>query len=84
MLGTTVSRLVRSKPRDLAGRRFEVLGIGRPGTRAAGRAIALKNLFGKPTLHVVAFDDGTTETMLLQKTAGGDEHKFYVLYNNDR
>ena len=83
MLGTIVSRMVRSKPRDLVGRRVEVLGIGRPGARAAGRVTALKSTLGKPTLHVVAFDDGTTETVLLQKSAGGKEHKFYVFDNDD-
>ena len=58
------------------------MGIGRPGARAAGRVTALKSSLGKPTLHVIAFDDGTTETVLLQKTAGGKGHKFYVLDND--
>ena len=67
----------------LVGKRVIVVGKG------VGRVLRVRGRLAQPTKHVVQWDNddaaersgigGTTETLRLQKRAGGKGHKFYVV-----
>ena len=71
---TAAALELREEAMSLVGQRVEVPDLG----RGAGKVMSVKRTLGKPTMHTVVFDDGGSETLLLQKRAGGAGHKFYV------
>ena len=75
-LGTEVSALERKagSGASLLNRRIEVVGKG------TGTVVGMEKHKGKPTKHVVVFDDsGTRDTLLLSKDGGEKGEKFYLL-----